>query len=346
MNFSEITISNLYIPFALLAGFLLAGFLVEFIVVTFLEKLAKKTKWEVDDIIINSIDKIVVFLFFVIGAYFAERNLGLVGDDAEVARKVVLVMLIFAITLYIARVIAGLINLISKNGKGAFPAASIFANFTRLIVFVIGLLMALSVLGISVTPLLTALGVGGLAVALALQETLSNLFSGLQVVASRKVKANQYIKLDSGEEGYIDDITWRYTTIHDLPGNLIIIPNSKLANSIITNYYKPETDMAVLLDVGVSYGSDLEKVEYITISVAKEIMQKSQGGVPDFEPVIRFHTFGDFSIQFTVILRVQKFVDQYYVKHEFVKLLHKTYEKEGIEIPFPIRTVEIKNHKA
>jgi small-conductance mechanosensitive channel len=91
--------------------------------------------------------------------------------------------------------------------------------------------------------------------------------------------------------------------------------------------------------VGVSYESDLEHVEQVTIDVCKETLREVAGGVPDFEPFIRYHTFNDFSIQFTVILRGQDFVSQYLIKHEFVKRLHKRYREEDIVIPFPIRTL-------
>jgi len=135
------------------------------------------------------------------------------------------------------------------------------------------------------------------------------------------------------------DISWRNTTIRQLPNNVVIVPNSKLASIIVTNYYLPQQEMSVLVQVGVGYDSDLEKVEKVTIEVAKEVMREVPGGVPEFEPFIRYHTFGDFSIDFTVILRAREFVDQYLVKHEFIKRLHRRYQQEGIEIPFPIRTI-------
>ena len=202
--------------------------------------------------------------------------------------------------------------------------------------------MILNTLNINITPFITSLGIAGLAVGLALQDTLSNFFAGLYILISKKIKPGDYISLDSGIEGYVEDITWRNTTIRQLPNNIVIVPNSKLASSIITNYYLPEKELAVLVQVGVSYNSDLEKVEKVTIEVAKEVMKEVPGGVPNFEPFIRYHTFGDFSINFTVILRAQTYVDRYLVTHEFVKRLHKRYKEEGIEIPFPIRTVYLR----
>lgn len=153
------------------------------------------------------------------------------------------------------------------------------------------------------------------------------------------------MELDSGERGYVTDIAWRNTTIRALPNNMIIVPNSKMASAIITNYCQPEKEMSVLIQVGVSYNSDLEKVENVTIEVAKEVMREIEGGISEFEPFIRYHTFGDSSIDFTMILRTREFVNQYVIKHEFIKRLHKRYKKEGIDIPFPIRTVYMQEEK-
>jgi small-conductance mechanosensitive channel len=97
--------------------------------------------------------------------------------------------------------------------------------------------------------------------------------------------------------------------------------------------------MAVLVEVGVDYDSDLEHVQDVACAVGREVMQEVHGGVPEFEPFIRFHTFGESSVDFTVILRVREFTDQYLVKHEFIRRLHLRFAREGIVIPFPIRTL-------
>jgi small-conductance mechanosensitive channel len=151
-----------------------------------------------------------------------------------------------------------------------------------------------------------------------------------------------YIKLSSGEEGFVTDIRWGNTAIRTLPNNQVLIPNKQLASAVITNFHQPSKDMGVSVQVAVSYGSDLEKVEKVTIEVGREVMRQVPGGVPEFEPSIRYHTFGDSGIQFSVNLRGQEFTDQHLVKHEFIKRLQRRYAQEGIEIPFPIRTVHLK----
>ena len=311
-------------------------------VISKLLDLTSKTKLRFDDVLIRSLKSSVVIWCLLLGIYIALNFISLPERILALTQKILLVLVLFSVFLFLTRFLGDLVQIYEDKIRGVLPGASIFKNLIKGFVLVIGFLMILHTIGISITPLITTLGIGGLAVALALQDTLANLFAGLHLVATKKVRPGDYIKTETGEEGYVTDITWRDTTIRQLPNNIVIIPNSKLASAIVTNYYFPEKQLAVLVQVGVSYDSDLEKVEKVTIEVAKEVMQEVSGGVPEFNPFIRYHTFDDFSINFTVILKAKEFVDQYLVKHEFVKRLKKRYDQEGIVIPFPIRTVFLK----
>jgi len=340
MSFESTEVSSLVISLSVAVAAILFGIIFQRVILSKLRKIAAKTKWEGDDIIINALKGSVVYLCFtLIGLYGAISVSPLPKDFSHLFQRTILVILILSITWLLTNIATGFLELYADRFKEAIPQSTIFKNLTKIVILTIGVLIILQTLGISITPILTALGVGGLAVALALQDTLSNLFSGLHIILSRQVRTGDYIKLESGEEGYVTDITWRNTTVRMLPNNIVVIPNSKLASIIFTNYCLPEKEMAVLLQVGVSYDSDLKKVERVTIEVAREVMKTVAGGVTEFEPFIRYHTFDDFSINFTVILRAREFVDQYLLKHEFVKKLKERYNQEGIEIPFPIRTV-------
>jgi small-conductance mechanosensitive channel len=330
------------IPILFVAGGLACGVVAETIVFRRLRALAARTKCDVDDVIAESLRRMPFAWFTLAGVYGAVRSGEMSPGAVGTAEKAIVVLAILTVTIVLARMARGFIDSYGKRAEGAFFANTIFSNITRILVFIIGLLVILQTLGISIAPILTALGVGGLAVALALQETLSNLFSGIQVIASRQIAAGDYIRLASGEEGYVTDINWRYTAIRSLPNNQIIIPNAKLASAIVTNYDIPQKEMSLVVSVGVSYGSDLEMVERVTVETARQVLAEAQGGIAEFEPFIRYHTFNDFSIDFSVILRVREFVDQYLVKHEFIKRLKRVYDEKGIEIPFPIRTVYMK----
>lgn len=338
-DFNQVfTEDSLYVA-AYIALSLALGLVFDRLFIVFLSTLSKKTKWCLDDIFIDSLKNVVIIWFLIGGIYVSLWNVDSLEQYKDSISKITQILLIASIFIFLLRLGNRVINKLVSENK--VQGASLIYNITRLTILSLGVLLILQNLGISITPLLTALGVGGIAVALALQETLSSLVAGVNVIASRKVKPGDYISLDSGEEGYVEDITWRNTTIKSLPNNIIIIPNQKLGGSVVTNYYDPDKEMAVLIDVGVSYDSDLEKVEEITNQVSKEVMQEVAGGVEEFEPFIRYNQFADSSINFTVILRAKEFVDQYLIKHEFVKRLHKAYKKHNIDIPFPIRTVKL-----
>ena len=334
--------TQLLVPLILAAGGFLVGIVVEKLVLARLKRIAARTKWEWDDIVINSLRWMPTLWFIIVGVRMAVHKAPVSPSFLTNFDKAMVVLIIVSVTVILGRIVSGMVQFFGKRAKGAFPATSIFAHFTTALIFIVGVLVILQWLKIPVAPILGALGIGGLAVALALQDTLSNLFAGLQIIGSRKVRPGDYIKLDSGEEGYVTDITWRNTTIRAIHNNMIIVPNAKLASAVTVNFNLPQREMALRVEVGVSYDSDLKEVEKITIEVAKQILNEVEGGALEFEPFIRYHTFADFSINFTVIIYVKEFFSQYVIKHEFIKRLHTRFNEKGIEIPFPIRTVYMK----
>lgn len=330
---------NYFFAFIFILGGFLLGILFEKIILRNVKKVALKTKWEGDELILSALEHWIIFWFVLAGIYVGLAILHIPTGIFHVLGKIISILYILSATLVLAKITINSIMLFTKKHTGIFPSTSIFTNLAQILVILIGVLIILNSLGISITPILTALGVGGLAVALALQETLSNFFAGLHILMARQVKPGDYVRLGSGEEGYVTDISGRNTTIRELSNNLIIIPNVKFVQSIVKNFVLPQKEMSVVIQMGVDYRSDLEKVEQVTIEVAREVMKEVKGGVPKFEPFIRYHTFGDFAIQFSVILRCKEYTDQYLIKHEFIKRLHRRYQKEGIEIPFPIRRI-------
>ncbi|MFA5356348.1 MAG: mechanosensitive ion channel family protein [Candidatus Omnitrophota bacterium] len=344
-TFSGQRLLGIFFPASILLVTILLGYILRKVIFRRLILWSRNTKSQVDDAIIVAIKGPFIIWFLILGIYFALGSSELPQEIISIADKVLLVLGIFSVTLALANISARLIRIYSSKIETALPVTSLTENISRIIIFCVGILVILSGLGISITPMLATLGIGGLAVALALQDTLSNLFSGFHIIMARQIRVGDYIKLDSGEEGYVTDITWRTTKIRMLPNNVILVPNEKLTKVIVTNYYLPDKEMAVLINVGVHYKSDLKKVEKITCEVGKEVMKDVLGGVPGFDPFIRYNTFNSSSIDFTVILRAKEFVDQYLIKHEFVKRLQERYAKEGIVIPFPIRAINYEQEK-
>lgn len=327
------------IPVVLLAAGLVVGLVLERFLLAQARKIAARTHWEGDEISLGAFRGMLLLWCVLGGAYAALESVELRPRLETIAHESLLIVFLLTLTLVAARIASGVVGLYSQKSEGLFPSTSIFRNLTAVAVFLCGVLVVLETLGISITPILTALGVGGLAVALALQDTLSNLFAGIQIIASRQVRLGDYIKLSSGEEGYVTDIRWRNTTLRALANNVILIPNAKLASSITTNYNMPEKEMGIGVPVTVAYGSDLQKVERVTLEVAAAVMREVAGGVPQAQPSIGINKFGDSGIQFSVNLRAREFVDQYLLTHELLKRLHDRYQQEGIVVPYPARTV-------
>ena len=329
------------VPAVFLLGGLLLGIVAEKILLPLMLKASKRIHFELITLVMRSIKGMLILWGFLAGTVGVLSAVVLKPDLAKFLGHIPVVLFLFSLTVVLARVSMGLFDLKARKSKGDTPTISLFGNIIKLSVYILGVLVILQSLGVSITPVLTALGVGGLAVALALQETLSNLFAGLQILAARQIKAGDYIHLDSGEEGYVTDVTWRNTTIRAIPNNMIIVPNSKLAASILTNYYQPVKEMLSYVNVGVHYDSDLEHVERITLEVARDVQATVPGAKKDHVPKIRYNEFGDSGIIFKTVLAVEEFYDHLELTHQFVKRLKKRYNQEGIIIPFNMVTLDI-----
>ncbi|HLA47637.1 MAG: hypothetical protein A3I04_03220 [Nitrospinae bacterium RIFCSPLOWO2_02_FULL_39_110] len=311
-----------------------------------LNKWAGKTETDIDDIIIKAFKTPSLYWCIAIGLYIGVAVSDIQEKYIFYLSKTIHVIVILSITVAAANLSGKIFSSFIQRSNLPIPATGLVYGILKGVIFVLGFLITLSVLGISITPFITALGVGGLAVALALQDTLANLFAGIHILIEKTIRVGDFIRLETGQEGYVDDITWRTTRVRMLPNNMVIIPNSKLAQSIVTNYYLPEKRMSLLISINVSYSSDPEKVEKILVEEAKKAVGEVPGLLGDPEPFVRFIPgFGESSLDFTLICQVKEFVDQYPVQHELRKRIFKRFKKEGIEIPFPQRTVHLKEER-
>jgi small-conductance mechanosensitive channel len=324
---------------AILIGAALLGYAARTLVVRRLVGWAARTTTDVDDLILGAARRHVPVWFLLAGIVVAAHVAPVSQDVAALIERGCGAVLVVSLSLAGATLASGWIAKRSRRSGAAVGAVSLIQHTVQSAILIVGFLLVLSNLGISITPLVTALGVGSLAVALALQPTLSNLFAGLHLALARPLRVGDFVELETGVKGFVVDIGWRATQIRELPNNLIIVPNSRIAEMVLTNYAMPEAEQSALVQLGVAYGSDLSRVERVTVDVAREVLRDVEGGMRGFEPFIRFHTFGDSSIDFSVILRVREFTDRYLITHEFIKRLKRRYDQEGIEIPFPQRVL-------
>ena len=315
------------------------GMIFKQVVHTRLKKAALTSEWEGDDIILHAVESQIVLWFFWAALSLALRDVEIAEPFGLYVSNFLIIILMASITHAAAKLIVGLLDLWSKKQGGGFPSTTMFTNFVWITVYSIGLLVILDALDISIAPMLTALGIGGLAVSLALKDTLTDVFAGLHILLSKKVQPGDFVSLDSGEMGYIQNITWRNTKMLERTNNIIHIPNTKLSNAIIKNYDSGDPSFSVKIPVGVGYDSDLDVVERVVMEVANDLHQYMDEMNKQSTPSFKFRGFGQSSIDFMVYFRGNKYGDQNPIIHEFVKKLHKRFNEEGIEIPFPMRTV-------
>ena len=325
---------------AFLLGGVLLGLVIERVIVKRARAIAARTSLKWDDLIVESARGVPTVLLASAGVYFA-INVGEVDPViANTVMSALTVVMLGSVIVALMRAAGGAVEMLSEGSEGAIGSPTLVVNLARAAVGMLGVFLILQNLGIDITPLITALGIGGLAVALALPDTLGNLFAGVQIILGKQVRPRDYVQLDTGQEGWVTDVKGRNTTIHTFPdGNLVVLPNSRLASSVVKNYSLPRKALWVTLGVGVSYDSDLEHVERVALEVAREVLADAEGGVKGEEPKVRYHTFGASSIDFDLRVPVVEFESQAPVRHELIKRLHRRFNDEGIEIPFPIRTL-------
>jgi len=226
---------------------------------------------------------------------------------------------------------------VRKRARIDLSLARLLRRVVLLVVYGLGLLMLLDYLGVNITAAVAGLGIGGIAIALALQPTLANFFAGTQIVTDRVVKVGDYIELDNGTRGYVDSVGWRSTRILTPFNNIVIIPNSRLADSIITNYQGPTMALAVIVNCGVSYDSDLARVEEVAREVARQVANDLDEAVKGFDPWFGFERFGDSNIDFWIWMQATDRIASFKLQSELIKRLHARLDKEGITINYPVR---------
>lgn len=309
------------------------------VLVNYLKKISKKTKTDLDDIMIEILTNPVNVLIYIAGFYAALKSLSYLEFISSIIDKVFFAITLFFLAYTLSKITSIVISKWLKVQKKYQKTPQLINKVVTVIIYIVAFLMILKFYNIEIGPLIATLGIGGLAIGLALQGTLANFFSGLHIISDRPVNVGDFIELDNTIKGFVEDIGWRSTKIRTWSNNIVIIPNSKLAESIIVNDSLIEEPLNVYVDCGVSYESDLDKVEKVTLAVAKEVQKKFGGVEKDFEPIMRYRVFGESNIDFIVILRAEDIKSRGKLQHEFIKALKKTYDKEKIEISWPVRKI-------
>lgn len=332
------------VPLLLFAGVVALGLVLRAAVFRALGRWAKTTSSRVDDFLLAATRGPSYLWITITAVILALHLVDLPGDQVDIGvRRTLEVLLVLSITVCTSRFLGDMVGYRRADVEQPIASTGLLRTVVRVAVFLVGVLVCLGTLGINIAPLLGALGVGGLAAGLALQPTLSNLFAGFQIAVTRQIRMGNRVRLASGEEGYVADISWRTTTLRTPNNHLVIIPNSKFADSIVTNFNLPDPAANMAVSVSVAYASDVRRVEAVLRDEAKKLVAELPGLVRDFDPVVRLQSFGDSGVQFTVILRTVDFDSQFEAWNEVYQRIFARLRHENIEIPFPTRTVYMRN---
>lgn len=347
------TITNYYFEYQSVVNFILflvgtfiAAHLVTLIFSSVLSRLVSKTATKLDDELVHMAQKPVYWGVVLGGLYLALTSLTFLAEYSSIIKVITqigFILILLIVTVRFSKVFFTWIQSSNKIKKKQAGFVLTIQKISNALIYFLALIFVLQAIGISISPLVASLGIGGLAVGLALQPTLSNYFSGLYLAADGFVQPGDYVEIDQGLKGYVVAVEWRNTTIRLWNNNLMKIPNAKIADSNITNYNEPQNKSSFIVYCGVAYDSDLKKVEKLALEVAKKTQSKKKHGVPDFEPVFRYYEFGDSNVNFKVILQADKYVNHYLMRHEFMRDLKAAFDKADVVIAFPTRTVEFAN---
>ena len=315
------------------------------VVVKHIPDMLRRRKSSFDEKILESLERPVYAAIILLGIYFSLSSLTVLEKyHSEIADLFKASAIIWG-TLVVATFVDVFFRIrIEKRGDDVFEK-TIIQNLNRIVnsvVYVLGFILVLTAFHVEVTPLIASLGIGGLAVALALQSTLSNYLAGLYITSDRSVVLGDILQLDNGLQGRVEKVGWRSTQIRTATNDLVVLPNSKLADMALINYNQPEIETGVKVSCGVGYDSDLGKVEEVTLDEAKKVLERVAGGKLDPAPFMRFKKFNDSNIDFEVTLHVKNFPVKEVLVHEYIKALHERYRKEGIEIAYPSRKVYLR----
>jgi len=308
------------------------------------KRLSKKTKTDVDDLIIEKTKTPLSLLLLTVGARIALESLTISETVTSILKNITYSFM----TIFIAYTAITIINILITNwiqkytkkteSKMDDDLLGLLHSFTNIALYIFLILYILKIWGVEITPILASLGVAGLAIALAIKPTLENIISGITLIIDQVVRVGDIIQLDSGEMGEVTKIALRSTKIRTFNNELITVPNSKLADSIITNWNLPNNQVRININFGVEYGTKINKVKELSM----KIIEHDPDILKEPEPMIIFTEMADSALNFTLRFWIADISNKLVVKDRITTALYNNLNKNKIGIPFPTQTVYVK----
>ncbi|MCB9728779.1 MAG: mechanosensitive ion channel family protein [Deltaproteobacteria bacterium] len=303
---------------------------------------AARTHSVFDDAIAAAILTPLHLLIVVGGALVWASSVPLPANVRQPVHLAAVALAVLAATVFLDGFVRKTIELRAATSNVLATSGGVLRSAARILVYIIGALMLLSVAEIPIAPLLTSLGIGSLAIGLALQKTLEDFIAGLLIAADQPIRVGDFVEVvDGSVSGTVLSIGWRTTRLRTREDTYIVVPNARLAQSTVVNRSMPAADLCFTVPVGIAYHSDLDAAGAATVAVARDIQSNDPRAVPGYEPRVTYEAFGDSSINFKVWMRARNWEGHFGMRDAFIRALHIRYAAEGITIPFPMRTLDL-----
>ncbi len=327
-------------------GLVALAWLFERVVLTVLRRMSARTETKVDDALAEGLPTILRPIVAVVALHVVIQQLlrdekGALSTDGRLADKALTVVAIVVIAVALVSVASRVIDAWVGADVARNPVGPPVKLGLKIVMLPVALLAVLQAIDYPVNSLLTALGIGSLAVGLALQDTLKNMFAGVQIVLDRPIRAGDYVEVDKTAVGTVTEIGLRTTKLRSLENNIIVIPNATIAGAMVVNYDVQDRTFVQKFNVGVAYGVDTRRVQRV-LEEAAAAAQKDLSGFATEPPHVTVRELGESSVNFTVEMRLRQYAGRGALVSE---MYHRLYERlcaERIEIPFPTRTVYLR----
>jgi small-conductance mechanosensitive channel len=339
-DYRETLISGLY-PTLVILIFYLAACLFRWMFSGWGAKLAQKTRTNLDDEAIKLADNPLFYTIIFLGFYIAFDFISLSGKVDRFIKGLIFVAITIMMMVFVYRFINLLLKGYSRriDARGESSLGQEFMplmeKIVSIFVFAMGLIIILRHFNYDIFSLVTALGVGSLAIGLAAKETLSNMIAGFAIMIDRPFRPGDRIELSSGEIGDVTEIGLRSTKIKTFDHTIIVVPNAELVNYKVINQSYPDQLIKGKIELGIAYGSDIARAKEVMIEVARSVPHV----LSDPPPAVYFINFGDSSLDLLMRFWVESYANLFETKDRINMLINERFKEEGIEIPFPIRTI-------
>jgi small-conductance mechanosensitive channel len=353
-------LANPYLPSVVISiASLVLGVGLRWLTGKWLVRLAARNENKYDDMLVDALRRSILYIVLLTGLNIALRELPRAKVIMPYARPLLTASFILLLSYILTKVLKMFVRIRAEHDQSRVAAVSLTRRSIEIVVYLLASVMVLRTFGVDIAPIITALGVGGLAVALALQDTLSNFFAGIYITLADQIRLGDYIRISDGNfEGYVRDIGWRNTTIEMQEMNSILIPNNKLSQAIVTNFHLPDEIQYLLLTFGVHHNTDPQHIEDVLTRMVLECghasreeakaLEQADGKIRGLlyvpEPLVRFREFGEYTLNFRFFIAISHFDLQFEARHNVMKQLYYQFKRAGIVVPMPIRALQIGAH--